>query len=62
MTRDEAFEAYQETLSKIAEQSSKAMEEAKAILHERLKPLSNAAHEELKAIRTITQKTKSIRG
>jgi len=39
MTRDEAFQEYEEVLAKIDKQSHEATEEARAILQERLKAI-----------------------
>ena len=58
ITRDEAFQQYEETLAKIGKQTHEAMEEARATLREQLKTLRNTHHEELKAIRAISQKIK----
>uniref|UniRef100_A0A6H2A5H1 Uncharacterized protein n=1 Tax=viral metagenome TaxID=1070528 RepID=A0A6H2A5H1_9ZZZZ len=61
MTRDEAFQEYEEALAKIDKQSHEAREKARIALRERLKILRDTAHEELKAIRIIEQKTKRSR-
>uniref|UniRef100_A0A6M3KV90 Uncharacterized protein n=1 Tax=viral metagenome TaxID=1070528 RepID=A0A6M3KV90_9ZZZZ len=58
MTRDEAYQEYEESLSRISNQASVAMEVARATLHDRLSVIRNALHEELKAIRALDQKTK----
>ena len=58
MKREEAFKQYEETLAKIDKEARKAREEAKAILHDQLKTLQDIAHEELKAIRKLEQKTR----
>ena len=55
-TRDEVFKEYQEALDKIGEQAHEAMAKARFILQEQLKSLQIKHHEELKAIRAITQK------
>ena len=54
MTRDEATREYEEAIAKI----DVARERARITLRERLKILNEAAHEELKAIRALEQKTK----
>ena len=56
--RDEAFREYEEALAKIDKQAYEKREEARATLREQLKALRDALHEELKAIRAISQKTK----
>ena len=58
MTRDEAYREYEEALAEINKQARKATEKARATLHEQLKALRIAHHEELTATRTIEQKTK----
>ena len=58
MTRDEAFQQYEGVLARIGKQSQEATDAARATLREHLKVLREAAHTELKAIRTIEQKTK----
>lgn len=58
MNRDEAFLAYEQSLALITEEARLATERAKSRLHEQLKALRDNAHAELKAIRTISQKTK----
>lgn len=58
MTRDEAFLEYEKALADISKQAHEASEKARATLREQLKVLRNQAHEELKAIRTIEQKTR----
>ena len=58
MIRDEAFQEYEATLARIDKQARETREAARVKLQERLKALRDAAHEELKAIRAITQKTK----
>ncbi len=54
MTREEAILQYGAALAKI----DKAKEEARAILREHLRTLRDTAHEELKAIRDLEQKTR----
>jgi len=61
MTRDEAFQEYEEKVSKIDKQAYEAREEARTILREYLKTLCDTAHEELKAIRILEQKTRRSR-
>ena len=58
MNRDEAFQQYQDALEAISEQSRRAQKEARAILNQQLEAMRITAHEELKAIRAISQKTK----
>lgn len=58
ITRDEAFRQYEETLAKISKRAHEAREEARVTLREQLKTLREQAHEELKAIRVLEQKTK----
>ena len=58
MTRDEAFQQYEEALARIAKQSREATEEARVTLHKQLEALRSASHRELKAIRAIAQKTR----
>ena len=61
MTRDEAFQQYEEALAKIDTQTHEAREEARATLQEQLKALRDELHKELKAVRAIQQKTKRSR-
>jgi len=61
MTRDEAYQEYEEALAKIDQSISilnKARDKARATLRERLKALREQHHEELKAIRVLDQKAK----
>ena len=58
MTKDEVYQQYEETLAKIDKLAYEARKEARIALREHLKVLRNTAHEELKAIRTIEQKTR----
>ena len=58
MTRDEAFKEYEKDSARISLQSHRARELARTILRRRLKILRENAHEELKAIRVMEQKTK----
>ena len=59
--RDEAFLQYEETLARISKQSHEAMELARTTLRRKLKFLRLEAHEELKAIRVLEQKTKRVK-
>jgi len=58
MTRDEAYQQYQEALAKINKQAHEAKEEARTTLREQLKALQEAAHKDLKAIRAIDLRTR----
>ena len=58
MTKDEAFKEYEETLDKLNKEHNRAREEARTTLQERLKTLREKAHDDLKVIRALTQKTK----
>ena len=58
MTKDELYQQYEETLALIAKQAHEANEKARTALREQLKILRDEAHEELKAIRILEQKTK----
>jgi len=58
MKKNKAYQQYEEALALINEQAHNAKEKARAILREQLKLLRDAAHEELKAIRILEQKTK----
>ena len=58
MTRDEAFQEYQEALDKLSREYNRARDEARGRLNIQLVALRKEAHEELKAIRAISQKTK----
>ena len=58
MKPDEVFRQYQERVDTINEQAHNVKEEARTILQEQLKVLQETAHEELKAIRALAQKTK----
>ena len=58
MTRDEAFQRYEEALDRITKQTHEAREGARNTLRVRLKLLRDTAHEELKAIRALEQKTR----
>ncbi len=57
MTKDEAFQEYEEAIKLAYE----AKEKARATLREQIENLRKAAHEELKALRVIEQKTKRSR-
>ena len=61
MTKDEAFQQYEETLHRLSQEYNKAMEEARATLREQLKTLRDKAHTELRDIRLIEQKTKKAK-
>ena len=61
MTKDEAFQEYEEALAKIHQGAQAASEQARTILREQLKFLRDVAHSELKAIRKLEQKTKRSR-
>ena len=61
MTRDEAYQQYEETLAKIDKLAHEAREEARTMLRDQLKTLREASHEELKSIRALEQKTKRSR-
>ena len=61
MTKDEAYQQYEETLGLIHKQAQEAREKARMTLHQYMKTLREAAHEELDAIRVIDQKTKRSR-
>ena len=61
MTKDEAYQEYEEALAKIDEQAKEATLKARATLHERLAIFRAEHHKELKAIRAISQKTKRSR-
>ncbi len=61
MTKDEAYQQYEETLAKIDIEAHEAKEQARNTLREQLKSLRDTAHEELKAIRALTQKIRGIR-
>ena len=56
MTKDEAFQQYQETLAMISEEFYRAKAEAKATLNAHLKAIRAELHKELKAVRDIQQK------
>ena len=58
MTQDELYQRYEEALAKIDKEAHEARENARLTLREQLKTLRDKAHQELKAIRTIEQKTK----
>ena len=58
MTRDEVYLQYKGTMAKIDKQAHEAREKARATLQEQLQALRSKAHEELRAIRAIAQKTK----
>lgn len=58
LTRDEAFQQYDEEIDQIDKQAHEAKEKAKATLWEQLNSLRIEHHNELKAIRLLTQKTK----
>ena len=58
MTRDEAFQPYEEALATINEEAQAARDNVRDILREQLKAFREASHEELKAIRVLEQKTK----
>lgn len=58
MTKEEAFQEYEEVLARISKQAAEAREKARAKLREQLKALQVTHHEELKAIRDISQKIK----
>ncbi|KKN21720.1 hypothetical protein LCGC14_0922600 [marine sediment metagenome] len=57
----EIYREYQKAIAKINKQAHEAGEEARATLQERLKALRESAHEELKAIRAVSQKTRRSR-
>ncbi len=57
-TKDEVFQEYAKTIAEIDHKAYEAREEARATLREQLKALRDKAHEELKAIRVVEQKTK----
>ena len=61
MIRDQAFQQYEETLGLIDKQAHEAREKARTTLREHLRTLREEAHGELKAIRTLEQKTKRSR-
>jgi len=61
MTKEEAFQHYEEALAKIdkqAQELDKARQSARYVFRENLKVLCAQAHEELKAIRVLEQKTR----
>ena len=53
--------AYAEALAQIDNKAHEAREQARITLREQLNVLRDAAHKELKAIRTLEQKTKGGR-
>ena len=61
MTKEEAYQQYEETLARIDKQLHEVREEARTMLREQLKSLRDTAHEELRAIRKLEQKTKRSR-
>ena len=58
MTKDEAFREYTEALNRIEESAKQAIAIERAKLKERLEALRIEHHQELKAIRAISQRTK----
>lgn len=56
MTKDEAFQEYEEELARISGEFDRAKEKAKARLNANLKDIRATLHEELKAVRAIQQK------
>ena len=62
MTREEAYQQYTEAIAKLDKESKEASDKARAELREQLKVLRDASHEELKAIRAISQKTRGPSG
>ena len=53
---EEIFQDYEDELARINNQSRKAREDAKVILHEKLQEIRKAHHNDLKIIRAITQR------
>ena len=61
MTKDEALQEYDEELARIShvvKAAHQARENARARLQQQLKALRDEHHQELKAIRALSQKTK----
>ncbi len=58
MTRDEAFREYEEALAEITKTGREATTRARATLHEHLRIIRQFHHDELKAVRAISQKTR----
>ena len=58
MTREEAYQAYEEALGRIALEALEAREKTREILRGHLQSLREECHRELKAIRALEQKTK----
>jgi len=59
MTKDEALQEYEEELARIDKRTQDARELARDIFNERMKTIRETLHEELKALRVISQKTRS---
>ena len=57
MTKDEAFQEYEEELDRLSREFNTAKEKAKATLNANLKAIRVRLHEELKAVRAIQQRT-----
>ena len=56
MTKDEAFQEYQETLEKLSAGFEQAKAQAKALLNTRLAAVRAELHKELKEVRDIQQR------
>lgn len=57
-TQDDLYQQYEKILVEINCEAHKSKERARVILREKLKELRDAAHEELKSIRIIEQRTR----
>ena len=58
MTKDKAFQQYEEALARISKDAQEATEKARATLYSQLAAIRAALHEELRGLRVISQKTK----
>jgi len=58
ITRDEAFQQYEEALAKIDKEAHEARGAARTTFQSQLATIRKALHEDLKAVRAIQQKTK----
>jgi len=56
MTKDEAFQQYEETMKKLDKEYNYAKDTARGILNLNLKAIRFQLHEELKAVRAISQR------
>ena len=58
VNKDEAYREYEETLARITKQAHEVIEEARTKLRGQLNTLRGKAHEELKSIHILGQRTK----